>query len=98
MARRLYTEASVRELPSGAELVLEQGDIATPAALELAFARKIRVRWSDGPSTPAAGENSGGLWRKMLVEDGTYVVEVKNGRARVHRLASAGPVQLGEGS
>jgi hypothetical protein len=96
MSRRLYTESSVRDLPRGSELVLGPGEIATPSALELCFARGIRVRWSDGAVSPGAGEGSP-LWRKLLEEDGTYVVEVRNGRARVHRLAPGGPVVIGEG-
>ncbi len=98
MTKRLYTEANVRELPRGSELVLAPGEIATPAALELAFARGIRVRWADGASAPGAGQAASELWKRMLGDDGTYVVEVKNGRARVHRLAAGGPVALGEGS
>jgi hypothetical protein len=96
MTRRLHTEASVRELPRGSELVLAPGEIATPSALELAFARGIRVRWSDGAATPAAGQAGSALWGQLLAQDGTYVVEVKNGRARVHRLAASGPVFVGE--
>ena len=37
MGKRLYTEADVRKLPRDAELQLGPGDIATPAALDLAF-------------------------------------------------------------
>jgi hypothetical protein len=100
MAKRLYTEANVRELPAGSELVLGKEAIATPSALDLAFARGIRVRWSDGTSSPgasAAAPADSGL-RKLLAEDGEYVVQVKAGRARVFRLGSSGPVLVGEGS
>lgn len=100
MARRLYTEANVRELPAGSELVLGKEALATPAALELAFARGIHVKWSDGTSTPGAGaaaSRQSGL-TKLLAEDGEYVVQVKGGRARVFRLGAAGPVLVGEGS
>lgn len=100
MTKRLYTEANVRELPAGSELVLGKDSIATPAALELAFARGVRVKWADGTSTPAASAAApadAGL-RKLLAEDGEYVVQVKGGRARVFRLAASGPVFVGEGS
>lgn len=100
MAKRLYTEANVRELPAGSELVLGKEAIATPAALELAFARGIRVKYGDGSSTPAASVAApadSGL-RKLLAEDGEYVVQVKSGRARVFRLAAGGPIFVGEGS
>jgi hypothetical protein len=100
VSKRLYTEANVRELLAGSELVLGQEAIATPAALELAFARGIRVKWSDGTSTPAASSAApaDALWRKLLGEDGDYVVQVKGGRARVFRLAATGPMLVGEGS
>ena len=100
MSKRLYTEANVRELSAGSELVLGQDAIATPAALELAFARGVRVKWSDGTSTPsssAAAAPGDVLLEKLLAEDGEYVVQVKGGRARVFRLAAGGPVFVGEG-
>jgi len=100
VAKRLYTEVNVRELPAGSELVLGKDAIATPSALELAFARGIRVRYGDGTSTPAASVAApadAGL-RKLLAEDGEYVVQVKGGRARVFKLAAGGPVFVGEGS
>ena len=100
MAKRLYTEANVRELPAGSELVLGKEALATPAALELAFARGIRVKYGDGTSTPAAGATApaDSALKKLLSEDGEYVVQVKGGRARVFRLAASGPVFVGEGS
>lgn len=105
MTKRLYTEANVRELPAGSELVLGKDAIATPAALELAFTRGIRVRWSDGSSSPGSSSRSASsaaplesLWKKLLAEDGEYVVQVQAGRARVYRLGSTGPLLVGEGS
>jgi len=100
VAKRLYTEANVRELPAGSELVLGQEAIATPAALELAFTRGIRVRYGDGTSTPdaSAATPADSPWKKLLAEDGEYVVQVKGGRARVFKLAASGPVFVGEGS
>src|SRR5262245_42710853 len=100
MAKRLYTETNVRELPAGSELVLGKEAIATPAALELAFARGIRVKWSDGTSTPASSASAAapadaGL-KKLLAEDGEYVVQVKGGRARVFKLGGSGPQLVGE--
>ena|SRR5688572_5995573 len=98
MAKRLYTEANVRELPASSELVLGKDALATPAALELAFTRGIRVRYVDGTSTPgaaAAAPADAGL-KKLLAEDGEYVVQVKAGRARVFKLASGGPTLVGE--
>ncbi len=100
MAKRLYTESNVRELPSGSELVLGKDALATPAALELAFARGIRVRYSDGtqaPGSSASAPADAGL-RKLFAEDGEYVVQVKAGRARVFKLGNAGPVLVGEAS
>ena len=91
MGKRLYTEADVRKLPRDAELQLGPGDIATPAALDLAFQRGIRVRRSDEAAAPRA---SGGPWGELLANDGTYVVEVRAGRAQVFRLTENGPVPL----
>ena len=102
MAKRLYTEANVRELAAGSELVLGKEAIATPAALELAFARGIRVKYGDGTSTPGASASAGaaadGPWKKVLAVDGEDLVQVKAGKARVFQLGASGPVLLGEGS
>ncbi len=94
MAKKLYTEATVRELPAGSELVLGRDALATPSALELAFARGIRVRYADGASAPGAGAAAADPWRRAFAEDGTYVVEVKGGKPQVYRLTGAGPVAL----
>jgi hypothetical protein len=99
VAKRLFTEANVRELPAGSELVLGKEALATPAALELAFARGIRVRYGDGTSTPASSNVVvETLWRKLLAADGEYVVQVKAGKARVFQLGASGPVLIGEGN
>ncbi|MEW6071957.1 MAG: hypothetical protein AB1726_05080 [Planctomycetota bacterium] len=92
----LYTEADVRALAAGSELVLGERAIATPAALDLAHARGIRVRWADGTVTPgAARAEHDCLWHRILAADGSYVVEVAGGRARVTRLTEAGPAAFG---
>ncbi len=99
--KQLFTEACVRKMAPGSELRLGPGRIATPAALDLASERGVRVRYSDEPegspaqagATPSAPDS---LWNAMLASDGTYVVVVSGGRARVTRLADTGPVNLGE--
>lgn len=90
--RRLYTEADVRALPRGAELVLGKAALATPAALDLAFERGVRVVWGDGASAPAASD----ALARLLAADGTYVLVVRAGRAQVTRLSDAGPVPFGQ--
>ena len=96
--RNLYDDARVRGLPDGGELVLGPGDVATPAALDRAFAKGIRVRWSKERGAPAAptAPTANGLFGRMLAEDGQYVVSVRAGRAVVHRLTEAGPVPVKE--
>lgn len=96
--KRLYTEADVRGLAAGSELVLGANDIATPAALDLAFQRGVRVRWGDGSATRGAGTGSSAgesLWRRMLTGDGGYFVNVKGGRAEVFRIEGGVPVAFG---
>lgn len=96
--RRLYTEDSVRALRPGSELVLGAGAIATPAALDLAFARGIRVRWEDGSTSPAAAPPAQDLWQRMLSSEGDFIVQVHGGRAAVFRLTPDGPVPFGDTS
>lgn len=95
--RNLFDDARVRGLPDGGELVLGPGDVATPAALDRAFAKGIRVRWkSERAAQAAPPAAAGGLWGRMLAEDGTYVVSVRGGRATVHRLTDSGPMPVRE--
>jgi len=94
--RRLYTEDAVRALRPGTELVLGIDALATPAALDLAFVRGIRVRWEDGATTPAAGAPADDRWARMLAAGGDFVVQVHDGRARVFRLTPDGPVPFGD--
>ena len=91
MARKqLITEADVRKMAPGGELVLGADRIATPAALDAAFGRGIRVVYAD-LAAAAASE----LWTRMKRQDGSYIVEVKGGRAVVTRLGPAGPEAFG---
>ena len=91
----LLTEDGVRKLAPGSEIVLGPNKIATPAALDLAFTRGMRVVYADAEAELARGPASD-LWKRMKGEDGTYVVQVKNGRATVTRLSDSGPMPFGE--
>lgn len=97
--KQLVTEADVRRMAPGAtELVLGPKRIATPAALDLAFSRGMRVVYADGEGSGPANLPSG-LWQKMKSTDGTYVVQVDQGRAVVTRIGPNGPEPFGtEGS
>ncbi len=96
MAKRLFTESDVRALPKGGELVLGKDAIATPSALDAAFELGIRVVQGAAKSAPdAAAAAQSGLWSRMHQGDGTYVVQVKNGRATVTRLTDQGPIPFG---
>ena len=104
--KELITEADVRALARGARLVLGADAIVTPAARDLAFERGVRlVRAGDGVEGGGCGAACGGscggpgaaggcTWSRMLAVDGTYVVVVKDGKARVARLTEAGPQAL----
>ena len=94
MGKRLYTEDHVRALSPGAELVLGLDAIATPAALDLAFARGVRVVYGKVSRGTSSSPGSS-LWSRMLQENGTYVVEVRGGHAEVVKLATGGPVAFG---
>ncbi len=100
----LITEACVRRMAPGAELRLGRDRIATPAALDLAFARGVVVRYADEECTasaPTGGKSDCGcdktcLWSRIKARPGTYVVDVRGGRALVTRLGEAGPERFGE--
>lgn len=108
MAKRLYTEADVRALERGSELVLGPDALATPAALDLAFERRIKIVHVARGAASATGVSAGGcagqcggncggncVWGQILRQDGSYVVEVKGGRAQVWKLTPNGPQPVG---
>lgn len=89
--KELVTEADVRRMAPGArELRLGAERIATPAALDLAFARGMRVVYGE-----RVGSGTKTLWDEIKSLDGTYVVQVENGRAVVSRIGSRGPEPFG---
>ena len=49
-------------------------------------------------SSAAAGAKKPCLWHRMLENDGTYVVQVVDGRATVSRLETTGPQPFGTDS
>jgi hypothetical protein len=103
--KRLITESDVRALARGAELVVTPDTIVTPAALDLAFERGVRlVRAAAGAAAggcSCAGASASscggscskcGAWGKLLASEGTYVVVVKNGVASISKLTDQGPL------
>ncbi|MBK8178275.1 MAG: hypothetical protein IPK67_05145 [Planctomycetes bacterium] len=92
--KRLYTESDVAALPRGAVLVLGKQALATPSALDLAYARGVRVVHGDAAAestAPAGGE----ALARMLAEPGTYVVTVSKSGAAIVRLEGGAPVPFG---
>lgn len=94
--KELVSEACVRDMAPGSKLVLGPNRIATPAALDLAFARGIRVvHGVDSAPAPSTAE-TGALWARIKNQPGTYVVVVEDGKAVVSRLGESGPTPFGE--
>lgn len=91
--KKLVTEADLRRMASGTrELILGPERIATPAALDLAFSRGMKVIYAEAEaSSPLPSD----LWSRIKSRDGTYVVQVESGRATVTRLGPAGPEPFG---
>ncbi len=96
--KELVTETCVRQMARGSELVLGPNKIATPAALDLAFQRGIRVRrGASSQASPGPGDcGCAELWSKLKASDGTYVVTVRGGRATAVRVDGSSPVPVGE--
>ena len=89
--KELVTEADVRRMAPGVrELRLGADRIATPAALDLAFSRGMRVVYGAATNTGTTT-----IWDEIKSMDGTYVVQVENGRAVVSRIGPRGPEPFG---
>lgn len=89
--KRLVTEADVLALAPGSELVLDGPTIVTPAALDAAHRRGLRLRRT-GEAAPARAVPAG--LERLLAQDGTYVVVVRAGRMSVTHLSENGPQAL----
>ncbi len=96
--KELVTESCVRQMTAGTELLLGPNRIATPAALDLAFQRGIRVRRGEDPAGEHGdcGCDKTCLWSRIKAEEGTYVVTVSGGHATVVRVDSEGPRTFGQ--
>ncbi len=98
-SKRLICEQDVLDMGADEVLYLDAFTIITPSALDAAFRRGIpvqregeqRARKSNSTKKPC-------LWHRILETDGTYVVQVVNGRAQVNRLTESGPVAFGTDS
>ena len=85
------TERDVLALPAGSQLVLGPGRIATPAALDAAFLRGIRVvRQEAGAGAPPRVTDTD-LLQRLRSQDGTFVVVVREGRLTISRIGPGGP-------
>ncbi len=103
MTRALYTEADFRALPEGATVHVGDHDLVTPAALDVAHERGLRLVRGGAPGGTPCGAGAGGsakkrdcLWHKVLATPGKYLVEVSaGGDAAVWQLGDHGPVAFG---
>ncbi len=93
--KRLYTESDVAALPRGSVLSLGKQAMATPAALDMAFVRGVRVIHGDGAESAGAPGPSDDALQGMLKQDGTYIVTVKQGQAVIARLVDGVPTPFG---
>ena len=94
--KELVTEADVRRMAPGSELVLGPSRIVTPAAIDAAYLLGIRVvHVAAGQASAVTGAAPASVLGRMKAQDGTYVVEVRGGRAVVTRLGPNGPEPFG---
>ncbi len=87
--RPLYTESDLREVPEGTVFEVPADAILTPAALDVAFLRRVDVRRTGEPgSTGGAVADSSRCPRCAVekLEDGTWFVEVNGGKTRIRRI------------
>jgi hypothetical protein len=101
--KQLITEADVREMPRGGALRIDERTLATPAALDAAHARGMRVVYAnaaDGDAGSCSDKSKPRecLWHRVLATEGTFVVQVVNGQATVNRITAEGPVLFGTDS
>ncbi len=96
--KKLITESDVRALGRGEKLRLDSETIATPSALDAAFQLGIHIVRGAGGECASSNGARECLWHNMLETEGTYVVEVRGGRATVSRLGPDGPVSFGHDS
>lgn len=89
----LVTERDVQAMAAGATLRLGSGRIATPGALDAAFARGLRIVYGEENAAPPSPNSD--LWSRMKAADGTFVVQVDGGRVTVTRLGPGGPEPFG---
>jgi len=97
MSRALYTEADFRALSAGSVVHIGDDDLVTPAALDVAHERGLKlVRGAAGAAAAGGGKKRDCLWHKVLATPGKFLVEVSaSGDAAVWQLGDQGPVAFG---
>jgi hypothetical protein len=93
--KRLYTESDVAALPRGALLSLGKDALATPAALDMAYARGVQISYGDGKAIEGKIQARDDAFVRMLAQDGTYVVTVQKGGGTIVRLVDGVPTAFG---
>ena len=72
-SKRLITESDVLAMPKGGALRLDGRTLATPAALDAAHARGMRVVYAEEAGDGSCGERPAGgecLWHRVLASEG----------------------------
>jgi hypothetical protein len=99
VSKRLICELDVLAMGAGETLHLDAHTIITPSALDQAHTRGIQiVREGDAAGCGKSGAKRPCLWHRILENDGTYVIQVVQGRASVNRIDGDGPVAFGTDS
>jgi hypothetical protein len=94
LAKRIIVEKDVLRMTVPAEIVLDADTVATPAALDAAHTRGIRVIYRkreqrSGRPGPHAGEPR--LTKRIAgLPDGNYLLQVRDGRPRIYEIRDNG--------
>lgn len=94
MGKRVITEADVARMEAPGELVVTPDVVVTPAALDTAFAKGLRVIYQRA-STPAFQGGLNDREKRLLkklsaLSEGDYLLQVRAGRLRLFEIRDDG--------
>lgn len=96
MGKRVITESEINKMTAPGEIVVDSETLITPAALDAAFTRGLRVTYRKGetqgpPSRARLSSRERQILRQIAsLTDGDYLLQIREGRLRVFRIGEDG--------
>lgn len=96
MGKRVITEADVLKMTAPGELVVDENSLLTPAAYDTACLKGLKVIFRR--RSASSSKEKGGFEKKIPdLKNGDYLLQIREGQARIFRIEDNGVVPYAGG-